>query len=275
MNSHIISFSIVRYNQTIEELSEVIDSILLYLGEKHIYLIDNSASPFPDAVVSDLAVCVEYHFLGMNVGFGKAHNMAIKSAIDNGYKYHFVVNPDIFYNKDVVEEMIAYMDSNPNVGQMMPKILYPNGSKQYLPKLAPTPWLLFWRKMKFPSFVHNHVMQKFEMREMKDDRPYDVVCLSGCFSVLRLEVIEKVGGYDSRYFMYFEDTDLARRIHSQYRTVYYPMVSVYHKYAHGAQKSYKLFMTFVCSCLKYFMKWGFFFDRDRKLYNTAALRQLK
>lgn len=274
MTAQYISFSIVRYKQTIEELQETINSILLYKGNKHIYLIDNSPIPFNSSIISTFHPCIKYHFLNDNVGFGRAHNIAMKYAIANGSKYHFIVNPDIFYHKDVVEEMILYLDKNPEVGQMMPMILNPDGSKQYLPKLSPTPWLLFWRKMKFPKTIHNHYMRIFEMREMRDDHPYNVACLSGCFSVVRLNLIEQIGGYDDRFFMYFEDTDLARRLHQRSHTLYYPMVTVYHRYGHGAQKSIKLFFVFVESCLKYFVKWGFFFDKERKRTNNDVLKQI-
>lgn len=82
-----------------------------------------------------------------NIGFGQAHNWAISEAKKKGSKYHFVVNPDIFYSKDAVLPMVEFMEHNQEVGEMMPKILYPNGRTQFLPKLMPSPLMLAQRKL--------------------------------------------------------------------------------------------------------------------------------
>jgi GT2 family glycosyltransferase len=81
--------------------------------------------------------------------------------------------------------------------------------------------------------------------------------------------------YDDNYFMYFEDWDLSRRMHKKYKTIYYPLVSVYHGYESGANKSFKLFKIFIQSAITYFNKWGWFFDKDRKQMNKKALSQFK
>jgi hypothetical protein len=81
--------------------------------------------------------------------------------------------------------------------------------------------------------------------------------------------------YDDAYFMYFEDWDLSRRIHSRYKTIYFPKVSVYHGYESGANKSSKLFKIFVNSAITYFNKWGWLFDSEREKINNDALSQFK
>ncbi|MCY1560600.1 hypothetical protein D9M68_977500 [compost metagenome] len=104
---------------------------------------------------------------------------------------------------------------------------------------------------------------------------YNAPILSGCFTLLNLEAIKKVGGYDDNFFMYFEDWDLSRRIHQHYKTLYFPLVSVYHGYESGANKSSRLFKIFVNSAITYFSKWGWFFDSERKKINKKALEQFK
>ena len=268
-----VSFSIVLYEQAAKEITAVIDSLLLYKGEMRIFLIDNSSTD-KLACLSDIAKCIEYHYTGKNIGFGKAHNTAFALAENWGSKYHFFVNPDICYSKDVVAPMTEYMEKNHSIGQMMPRILFPDGRDQYLPKLTYSPSMLFWRKMKHPRRIHERRMQIFEMRGMENDRIYDVACVSGCFAVARTDLLNTIGGFDDRFFLYFEDTDLSRRIHEIARTVYFPMVSVYHTYARGAQKSPKLFLIFISSLIKYFNKWGWFLDKKRKQINDQVLRQL-
>lgn len=268
-----VSVSIVIYEQSVEEMKSVINSLLLYKGDMRIFLIDNSSSPRL-ACLEDLSPLIEYHFTGRNVGFGVAHNVAIALAEEWGSKYHFFVNPDIRYPIDVIAPMTGYMEENTNIGQMMPRILFPNGHDQFLPKLMYTPMMLFWRKMKRPAFMHKKKMKTFEMRSMKNNRTYDIACVSGCFSVVRIEVLKEIGGFDDRFFLYFEDTDLARRINEKTRTVYFPMVSVFHTYANGAQKSLKLFIVFLTSLIKYFNKWGWLYDPYRRKANRKVLEQI-
>lgn len=269
-----VSFSIVLYCHPLEELQAVIASVLLYKGEKRIFLIDNSPTREAESLTQmDDSIC--YVFNGRNAGFGQGHNRGLELAEAYGSKYHFVLNPDITYSHDVAASMIGFMEQHEDVAQMMPRILYPDGRLQYLPKLCPTPRMLFWRQVKRPAGAHSRRMERFEMRRMRNDRIYDVACISGCFSLLRMSAVKQVGGYDKRYFMYFEDTDLTRRLHRHFRTVYFPMVEVHHAYGHGATKNPRLFLHFVSSCVKYFCKWGWIFDGERRSFNKEVLRQVE
>lgn len=268
-----VSFCIVLYKQPLEELKRVISSILLYEYEKRIYLIDNSDTDSLK-VLRSLDTSITYLWLGQNLGFGKANNIAIRQAHDWGSKYHAIVNPDIFYHTDIIAPMTSYMDSHPDVGAMMPQILNPDGTLQYLPKLTPSPWKLFWRKCPWPQTLHRRVTDRFEMRGMKQDRTYDILHVTGCFAIYRMTTLWQVGGFDDRYFMYFEDTDLSRKIHECQRTIYYPLAHVYHDYGNGASKEKRLFFFFIISAFKFFWKWGFLDLQGHKL-NLQVLAQLK
>ena len=82
-----------------------------------------------------------------NLGFGSGHNIAIDRAIDLGSDYHIIINPDIYWNGDIIEQLVQFMDQNKDCGLVMPKILYPNGEVQYLCKLLPTPLDFIWKKI--------------------------------------------------------------------------------------------------------------------------------
>lgn len=275
MPQYRVTFSLVVYKQPLEELKAVIRSLLLYKPSKRIFVIDNSPTDTA-RVLGGMDACIVYRHVPENIGFGRAHNLAMRAALKLGCEYHFVVNPDIFFNNDVVSPMIDYMDAHPEVGQMMPKILYPDGKTQYLPKLMPTPKLLVQRKLgRLVPGLHQKWMQGFEMRGMTSERVYEVGHVSGCFSVVRRKALEKCGFYDDRFFMYFEDTDLTRRIHKHFRTVYFPMVAVYHEYGNGASKNSRLFFIFLSSLGKFFNKWGWFFDGERRRCNKKFLKQIE
>jgi GT2 family glycosyltransferase len=210
-----------------------------------------------------------------NPGFGAAHNIAIQKAIAAGSNYHFIVNPDIFFNEDVIAPMIEYMINNNDVGMMMPQILNLDGTVQNLPKLIPSPFSILLRKIKKPRAYYKKFIEMYELRNVPKQQIYNAPILSGCFTLLNLKAIEEIGMYDDNYFMYFEDWDLSRRMHQKYKTIYYPLVSVYHGYHSGANKSFKLFKIFIHSAFTYFNKWGWFFDNDRKQINKKALSQFE
>ena len=270
-----ITLSLVVYNSPYNEVERVVKSLLLYTAEKIIFVVDNSPTNALSKI-SQLDTCICYKHLSTNVGFGAAHNWAIEQAKKQGSVYHFIVNPDIYYDKDVIAPMLSYLEEHPRVGEMMPRILSPDGSVQYLPKLMPTPLMLLRRKLsKYFKRSGAWWLRNFEMRSMRNDSVYEVGHVSGCFAAIRMEAIAKCGAFDDRFFLYFEDTDLSRRIHQHYITAYFPKVAVYHEYGNAASKNIKCFFLFIKSMCKYFNKWGWFFDKERKQSNRFFLSQLE
>ncbi len=213
-----------------------------------------------------------------NVGFGAGHNKAIREIMDRS-EFHLVMNPDIHFlpqngNNDVLSVLTAYLETNPDVGLVMPKILYPGENRriQHLCKLLPTPLDLIGRRF-IPGFLKSLPPLKkrflrYEMRDRNYEEMMDVPHLSGCFMMLRTVVFREVGLFDERFFMYLEDVDFSRRIHAKYKTVYNPTVYIYHGYHKGSYRRLKHLGYHVRSAIKYFNKWGWFFDKERKKMNA-------
>lgn len=264
--------SIVLYETSPDELIKLLNSIFHYT-QIRLFLVDNSPGDLlKKFVINDK---IEYIHNPSNPGFGSAHNIAIKKAIEAGAKYHFIINPDIEIKDDVFTPMVNYMEANPDVGMMMPKILNEDGSVQNLPKLLPHPAWIFRRKLKKIDPFSDSFISKYELRSVPKNQLYNVPILSGCFTLLRLDVIKEIGMYDESFFMYFEDFDLSRRMHQKYRTVYFPEASVIHGYAGGANKNWRLFKIFIKSMITYFNKWGWFIDKEREKFNNKTLAQFK
>ena len=269
----IFTSSIVLYNTDLAELSRTVDSIFNRNLKIKLFLIDNSISDSLRILEKDPRIV--YLHNSSNLGFGAAHNIAIQKAIVSGSKYHFIINPDIYFEEDVISSMVEYMQSDLLIGMMMPQILNLDGTVQSLPKLLPNPFSILWRKLKTPPKAYQKFIDKYELRNVPKEVIYNAPVLSGCFTLLNLEAIKKVGVYDDRFFMYFEDWDLSRRMHQHYKTIYFPVVSVYHGYDSGANRNRKLFKIFINSAITYFSKWGWFFDQERKKINKEALSQFK
>lgn len=268
----IVTLSVVLYKNNQDEIAKLISCIDIDNVSK-IFVVDNS--PTSELSILSTVSKIEYIHNPSNPGFGAAHNIAIKKAIEEGAKYHFIVNPDIYFQGDIISPMVEYMNQNSDIGMMMPQILNLDGTVQNLPKLLPSPYSVLMRKLKRPKMIYDDFINKYELRFVGKDLIYNAPILSGCFTLLNLQAIKEIGMYDDKYFMYFEDWDLSRRMHEKYETIYFPKVSVFHGYESGANKNSRLFKIFLNSAFTYFNKWGWFFDSERKKSNKKALSQFK
>ncbi|MCC2591387.1 glycosyltransferase [Chryseobacterium sp. MFBS3-17] len=268
-----ISASIVLYKNNIEILNDTIKSIekSINANDIYIFLIDNS--PTDRLKEINLHNKMDYFHNPSNPGFGSGHNIAIRRSMELDCQYHFVINPDVCFNSNVIKQMIRYMEEHHDVGMLMPKIVNNDGSVQNLPKLLPSPYALLMRKLRRPAFLYNNFIRNYELRFVPQQTTYNAPVLSGCFTLLRNSALKEVGFYDERFFMYFEDWDLSRRMHMKYKTIYYPLVSVIHGYESGANKNKRLFVIFVKSAIAYFNKWGWICDQGRRRINRKTLNQ--
>ena len=266
----IISASIVTYNTPYEDIRNLIDSLTSSVLNK-LYIIDNTPINILENKLMHSKIV--YMHNPSNPGFGASHNIALKKSCVEEYDYHFVINPDIYISPLVISRMVYRMEADKSIGMMMPKIEYPNGKIQYLPKLLPTPFTLLGRKFKWPKCFYNKLVNKYELRFVDEKMTYSCPIISGCFSLIRLSVVKEIGYYDNSYFMYFEDWDFSRRMHLKFKTIYCPEFCVIHRYYSGANKSVKLFFVFIISAIKYFTKWGWWFDIDRRRINNDVLKQ--
>jgi GT2 family glycosyltransferase len=265
----LLNVSLVLYNSKYSEVQSLLEVLRSSSLINQIFLIDNSETR------SEMynATGVQYIFNNKNIGYGAGHNIAITHSVSQNVKYHLVMNSDIIIDPNVISELYEKMESDNMIGILMPKILNLDESVQLLPKLLPSPLDLLLRVFK-P--LRNMFSEKYKSYTMQDymDNELNVPIISGCFSLFRVDALNKIGFYDDRYFMYFEDFDLSRRIHSNYKTLYYPKTSVIHSHERGAASNVKLFFTFFLSAVKYFNKYGWIVDRDRDMVNKNVYSNL-
>ena len=166
------------------------------------------------------------------------------------------------------------MELNPNIANIMPNVIYKDGSIQYLCKLLPTPYDWIGRRFNPIKKSVNKRNLYFEMKFTCYSKVMEVPYLSGCFMFLRIQAIESIGLFDERIFMYGEETDLCRRlIDGGYKTVFYPKVTIIHEFQKGSHKSIRLTWIGIKSAIYYFNKWGWFFDQRRKEINNDTLKK--
>ncbi|HCX72087.1 MAG TPA: glycosyl transferase family 2 [Candidatus Cloacimonas sp.] len=270
----LINASIVLYHNKKEQLIKAIHSFLNTNLKVKLFLVDNSSNDELKELVK-LDDRIEYIFNNANLGYGKAHNIAIRKTIQDGVPYHLVLNPDVYFEHGVLEELYEYMEENKDIGNIMPKVLYPNGDIQYLCKLLPTPVDLIFRRFIPIKKWQEKRNERYELRGTGYDKIMNVPYLSGCFMFLRTLALQDIGMFDERFFMYLEDVDFNRRIYRKYKTIFYPEVEIFHEYTKGSYKSKKLLIEHIKSAIYYFNKWGWIFDRERKKANKLLLKELK
>lgn len=269
-----VSASIVFYKTKNSLRDKVFQSVVNSKCIDLLYVVDNSPTDENKSFFSNYDF-VEY-IPNENTGYGSSHNIALRRAMEENFDYHIVLNPDIEFDANVLGELLNYMELNKDVVYVLPKVLYPNGELQYLCKLLPSPKDLFLRR-----FIHNTKKSQLnDMRYSLQHSGYDKImnppCLSGCFMFMRVSTLRDNSLlFDERYFMYLEDFDLIRRLHKYGKTIYYPKVTIIHNHAKGSYENKKLLFIHIKSTIKYFNKWGWFFDKERKAWNKQILTEIQ
>lgn len=266
-----VRVSIVTYQTDTEELSTVVKD-LQKGGLNQICIVDNS----PNDRLRDLcnSLSVDYLFMGRNAGYGAAHNVAIKKSLsDPTIDYHLVINSDVRVPTETPGLILNYMDQHPDVGQLSPRINNPDGTVQSTVRLLPTPLDVFGRRF-LPARIMARRNQKYTLSFRNPDLEVNVPYHQGSFMWLRVSALRKIGLFDERFFMYPEDIDLTRRMHREYRTLFWPGAEVLHYHRAASYQSRRMLKIHIVNMIRYFNKWGWLFDRERRHFNRRLLSQL-
>jgi GT2 family glycosyltransferase len=261
-----IASSIVLYKNNADVLSSTIKSFLNTNLNVKLYLIDNSPSDILRNLVLDDRIT--YIFNGENLGFGKAHNRAIGESIPLS-KYHLVLNPDVYFAAGTLEKLYSFMEQNPEVGLVLPRVLSFENELQYVCKRLPRPSDLIVRRFG-SGFLKRFFKTRILLYEMHDKNYHNILeapSLSGCFMFFRAEALKKIGLFDERFFMYMEDVDISRRMYTAFKNAYYPDAVIHHGHAKESYKTIRLLKIHAISAIRYFNKWGWIFDRERERIN--------
>lgn len=267
-----INVSIVLYNPDVAQVMSLCEELFKAQCVRKIYLIDNS--PVKSEELSKLRGKVSYQwFDGANLGYGKGHNIAIRESVYYNTPFHLVINADVKIVAVDLDQLHSFISSHEEIGQLMPRVVYPDGELQYLCKLLPSPFDVFGRRF-LPEKWMRKRNERYELRFTGYDKMMNVPYLSGCFMLLRTQAVLKARLFDERYFMYPEDIDLTRTIHRDYLTIYYPDVTVVHDHARESYHSRHMTWVHIVNMCRYFNKWGWLFDRERRLMNKRTLQYL-
>jgi len=233
-----VTVSIVNWN-TRDELRECLSSVLSQDGVvREIVVVDNASTDgSADMVCQEFGDKATLITNDTNRGFGAAHNQAIAASVG---RYVLVLNPDSrLLQADVLAKMVGYMEANPDIGALGPKILNPDGTLQSSARRFPPMFAgIFRHTLLGRLFPKNRFVRGYLMTDNPHDRTMDVDWVSGSALMVRRAMIDKIGGFDERFFMYCEDVDLCKRAKDAgWRVVYYPEVEVSHRIGAASDKN--------------------------------------
>jgi GT2 family glycosyltransferase len=236
------------------------------LRVSNVVLVDNTGSrSTAEAVVAlgearfkDTGVTMNYLHRHANIGYGSAHNLVMHGGNTH---YHLVLNPDVELAPDALIEALTFLEANPDVGVLAPAVLAPDGEREFLCKRYPSVLDLVLRGFA-PATLRRLFGKRLDHYEMRDvvvdasGHVSPVPMMSGCFMLVRRKALEATGGFDPRYFLYFEDFDWSVRLNRVTQSAYVPAVRVVHHGGGASRKGLRHLALFTRSAVRFFNKHG-------------------
>ena len=230
---HDVAIVTVSYNAFadgfLRSLKNVIDASPLSI---QCIVIDNASTKI-DAKKEVHAVIPEAQVVlrDDNYGFGNSCNFGAR--IVNA-KYLFFLNPDtILCEADVIDKLHTFMKSCPRKGIIAPKVTHFSGELQETCRRFPDWYMPVVQRTRYGNTSHGRgYVEQFLMRDYNHERRRMVDWVQGSALLIQSELFYRISGFDERFWMYFEDIDLCRRVWLEGLPVYYyPDVCIQH--AHG------------------------------------------
>lgn len=218
-------------------------------------VIDNASGDGSADMVADQFPSVRIIRNRQNVGFGAAHNQALRHATG---RYWLVLNSDAAPRPGALRVLVDFLQANPRVAVAGPRLRYPDGTVQPSRRRFPTVATLFVESTQIQRFIpRNPVLQRYYLADRSDDEPQDVDWLVGACLCVRAAAAAEVGLFDESFFMYSEELDWCRRFRAAgWRVAYVPSAEVVH--LEGGSSRLDLVARdrmFQASKLRYAAKW--------------------
>ncbi|KAB2677843.1 glycosyltransferase [Brucella pseudintermedia] len=254
----LLTISIVTFNPDFDELKRTLGSLKCALNTFapdtfSITIVDNSFS-------NEVASFLQYSFPELpvkliqgqgNIGFGRAHNIAMQQMGE----FHLILNPDIQLDPDALVNALAFMSTNKHCGLLSPYAAWPNGQRQYLCKRYPTAFDLLLRGFAPPAIrsLFSRRLSRYELQtETQNDVYWNPPIVSGCFMFFRNSILKETRGFCENFFLYFEDFDLSVRSNKITDSAYVPTVRVVHAGGHASKKGFWHIKIFIQSAITFY-----------------------
>ncbi|HQA64130.1 MAG TPA: glycosyltransferase family 2 protein [bacterium] len=255
-----ITIIIVSWNVR-ELLTECLKSIfnqpLVASGAVEVFVVDNASGDGSTEMVKNDFSEVNLIANQENLGFAKANNQALKRAKG---EYILILNPDTKLPSNSLAQALEFMTNRQTIGIMGCQLLNSDGSVQPSIRRLPTWWPIFLLLIKAPKIFKNiKAVNHYLATDFDYSTEQEVEQVMGAFMLIKKEVFDKVGLFDEKFFIWFEEVDLCRRVRQAgYKIWYTPNLKIIH-YGGASftqQKLIKKQWLFFKSAWYYFRKKG-------------------
>lgn len=214
-----VSVIIVTFNSR-ETIKKCLESVFKYAPKAEVLVVDNNSQDKTVEEIKKFGKKVILIESLENLGFAKACNLAASKATGN---YLFFLNPDTEILNNALDKLVEFADNHPEAALIAPQLIKKNGEIQ--PSVKKLPTILgvileyyFRQTGTYHEFIPN------------GNEPVEVEAVYGAAMLIKKEIFQKIKGFDERYFIYYEDLDLCKKIKKLgLKVVYYPNARVVHE----------------------------------------------
>lgn len=248
--------SVVTFNPQWDLLEKTLRTFLASAPDSFVVVWDNSPE---DRISSQLQKAfperVIYHKSPENFGYGKGNNQVFERYHTQG-SYFCVINPDLEIPHESLPTLLDFMASHPQWGLVTGSICNPQGQVDPVHKKMPSflRYALEFSVRKFFGVSMDKSITHAFLNFL--ERPCRLPILSGCFMLFSCAHFKELQGFDERFFLYFEDTDLSLRSYLRGRSLILPQVKIIHAWGRQSHKKFSIFLLHLKSALKFYNKWG-------------------
>jgi len=237
-----VTVSIVSHKQ-IDLVAELLADIRDYCKDEALELILTLNLPevMPFSVMSGYAFPFKFIHNRLPQGFGENHNQAFKQASGD---FFCVLNPDIRVGRNIFAPLIEALEEGGHIGLVAPRVIHPDGGVEDSARHFPTLGEILRKVVgcssrRSPLELGNIVFPDW---------------VAGMFMLFPASVFREIGGFDTRYFLYYEDVDLCARLRLHgYRVALCQDVTVIHNARRTSHRNLKYLRWHVTSMLRFFM----------------------
>ncbi|MEN9446754.1 MAG: hypothetical protein RJA25_43 [Bacteroidota bacterium] len=260
-----LSISIVVYGEDFLQIKESILSLVNAVPNDTPYkitIVDNGALELNKNNYLELKIKnffpnlpIYYLISPKNGGYGYGHNQVI---LRSDAEYHLILNNDVYLMPDTLKNAFDFIQQHKQVGMLVPDVYDMDENRVYLCRHNPSLWISFLRRFA-PAFLKKIFKKQLTNFEMQDKNYNEVMFKlsnpTGCFMFCRLDLLKRLGGFDEKFFMYYDDSDLGRRMAKISQIAYSPTVRIKHVWRRAAYQNKRMAWIASKSALYYSWKW--------------------
>lgn len=218
-----------------EFIFKCLDSVLK-LKSDHLRLsvvvVDNASTDDSDKIVEERYKGIKILRNQENLGFSGGNNVGIRYALENGADYVLILNPDTIVDQNLAVQLIKVAEKDARIGMISPKIYFAPGYEYHKVRYSELERgkVIFYAggEIDWENVLDSH-RGVDEVEKGQYDEVSETDFATGCAMLVKREVLEKVGVFDPKYFLYREDNDLCQRAKKAgYKVVYAPGGKVWH-----------------------------------------------